>query len=73
MPVIVPHHLHTEMCSGQADHVLMVRAEGCLPQFVLQGADLSVHSIGSLCGILQLTLQLPAGGIGPLGLLLGLL
>lgn len=51
----------------------MVRAEGRLPQFVLQGADLSVHSISSLCGILQLTLQLPAGGIGPLGLLLGLL
>lgn len=43
------------------------------PELVLEGADLAVHGIRRLSGILQLTLQFPAGGIGPLGLLLRLL
>lgn len=43
------------------------------PQFALQGADFSVHGVGRLRGILQLTLQLPAGGVCPLGLLFSLL
>lgn len=46
---------------------------GGSPELVLEGADLTVHGIGGLGGVLQLTLKLPAGGVGPLGLLLGLL
>lgn len=43
------------------------------PELVLERADLAVHGVGGLGGVLQLTLQFPAGGVGPLGLLLSLL
>lgn len=40
-----------------------------LPEFALQGADFSIHCISCFSGILQLTLELPTGCIGSLGLL----
>ena len=43
------------------------------PELVLEGADLAVHGVGRLGGVFQLALQFPAGGVGPLGLLLRLL
>lgn len=43
------------------------------PELALEGADFSVHGVGRLRGVLQLPLELPAGRVGPLRLLLGLL
>lgn len=43
------------------------------PELALEGADLAVHGIRGLRGVLQLALQFPTGRVGPLGLLLSLL
>lgn len=40
-----------------------------LPEFALEGADLSIHCISCFSGIVQFTLELPAGRVGSLGLL----
>lgn len=63
---------------GERDHVHLEESvprglpAAHSPELVLEGADLTVHGVGRLRGILQLTLQLPTGGVGSLGLLLGL-
>lgn len=43
------------------------------PEAALQGAQLSAQSLAGFAGLVQLPLQLPAGGAGPGGLLLSLL
>ena len=43
------------------------------PELVLENVDFAVHGVGRLGGVLQLTLQFPAVGVGPLRLLLRLL
>lgn len=47
--------------------------KGLVPEAVLEGVDLSGETLAGLCGIVQLPLQLPAGPVGPGGLLLRLL
>lgn len=44
-----------------------------LPEAALQSAELSAQSLAGLAGVVQLPLELPAGGAGPGGLLLSLL
>lgn len=44
-----------------------------LPKAALQGAELSAQGLAGLGGLVQLPLKLPAGGVGPGGLLLRLL
>lgn len=52
----------------------MFSVKNCtLPQTVFQSVNLSAQALAGLCGVIQLPLQLPAGGVGPGGLLLRLL
>lgn len=44
----------------------------CVPEFALEGSDLTAHGIIGLCGLIQLSLKLPAGRSDSLGLLLAL-
>lgn len=44
-----------------------------LPQLALEGGHLAVHGVCRLRGVLQLPLEFPSVGVGPLGLLLSLL
>ena len=43
------------------------------PELAPQGADLPGHGVGRLADVVQVSLQLPAVGVGPLRLLLRLL
>lgn len=44
----------------------------CVPEFALEGIDLTAHGIIGLCGLIQLSLKLPAGRSDSLGLFLAL-
>ena len=58
-------------------HKLLILYMSCFfffpPEAVLEGVDLPGETLAGLGGVVQLPLQLPAGGVGPGGLLLRLL
>ncbi len=45
----------------------------CVPEFALEGSDLTAHGIIGFCGLIQLSLKLSAGRDDSLGLFLALL
>lgn len=67
------HILHVKTPSFPWDLWLQRRRPSvpfALPEFALEGADFAAQSVCGLRGLVQLPLQLPAGGRGPLGFLL---
>lgn len=52
------HNLNSTIAQNDGDHQLKCYRAACVtaPEFALQAVDLTVHGVGGLGGVLQLTL-----------------